>query len=36
MMYHIFLYIFSLLFLNIFLSSNIFYNIKKMLYHAYI
>jgi hypothetical protein len=29
MMYHIFLYIFSLLFLNIFLSSNNFYNIKK-------
>jgi hypothetical protein len=29
MMYHIFLFIFSLLFLNIFLSSNIFYNIKK-------
>jgi hypothetical protein len=29
MMYHIFLYIFSLLFLNIFFSSNIFYSIKK-------
>jgi hypothetical protein len=29
MMYHIFLYIFSLIFLNIFLCSNIFYKIKK-------
>jgi hypothetical protein len=29
MMYHIFLYIFSLLFINILLSLNIFYDIKK-------
>jgi hypothetical protein len=31
MMYHIFLYILSPLILNIFLSSNIFYNIKNVL-----
>jgi hypothetical protein len=29
-------HIFSLLFLNTFLSSNIFHNIKNMMYHAYI